>query len=210
MCARRAGRRIEARRRVDVDPTHVVDAFHAPRHVRIIGDGHNRGPGARERTLPARRQPAHLVIAVELVAAQLAEDDHIGIELGRRLHERTFVGLEHRVGGIGSGGERLDQSGHEVRAARVVRHDATRATERGREHGSGAGLAVRRRHEHDAAPGREVVSHRRGHPQHHASRDLHTVASTRRARQPARGEPERGCEPRATRWSRRHVSARAA
>jgi hypothetical protein len=113
-----------------------------PHHERVVGVGHHAGGGqGAERVAPPVGDLAHLVAAVELIAAEV-EQRHRGWA-DRLEHRRQppLVDLEHR-GGTGLGpAERGDEAGGHVGPEEVGDH-RPRSGERGGQQVGGGGLAV--------------------------------------------------------------------
>ncbi len=112
---------------------------------RIVGVEHEaRAPGPCRHGLgPVLRQRLDLAVAIELVAEEVAEHHHGGIELGRDLREPGLVDLEQALAAALLEQRRGDAPGH-VRSRPVVDRVAPVGLEHGGDHSRRRRLAVGR------------------------------------------------------------------
>jgi hypothetical protein len=90
------------------------------------------------------------VVAVELVAGQVEQDDQAGPQLGDRGGQHRLVDFQDGVLGRPTRGQqRRRQSPVQIRAGGVAGHPAAAGGQGGGQHGRGGGLAVGAGDQHD-------------------------------------------------------------
>jgi hypothetical protein len=116
-----------------------------PRRPGVAGVGDDRRAGwhGADRPAPAPGEPAHLVVAVELVAGEVQQHHRLGAQLLDGAGEHRLVDLEHRVlRRRVTAQQRARQAAPEVGAGAVADHPAAVAGQRGGQHRGRGGLAV--------------------------------------------------------------------
>ena len=168
-------------------------------YERVVGAQHEvREPVALGCEIrPAIGDRLELSVAVELVAEEVAEDQHARLELAGDWHEPSLIHLEQAE--LARPPPRFEQSrGHppaHVGARAVSHHGATVALDRRGEHRSGRRLPVRRRDQHRAPlePLPEVSDRVTVQPQEHPAggcRAPAPCAAYERPHQPGDGHGE--------------------
>ena len=128
----------------------------SPHHQWVVGVGHN-GTGGEfsQHRAPAVGNAAHLLGAVELVAAQVQQHHHGGAHLGKHLRHPQFVAFQRSVGGGGLGPQCHHHAGVHVGAVGVGGHRTTGGQRPGQEV-VGGGLSIGATHQRHVAAGGEL------------------------------------------------------
>ena len=137
------------------DPYDSCRLARRPCHQGVVGVGHDHSPsGLQARLAPTLGDVADLVVAVELVAAQVEQHEHRRPDLRRHPAQPRLVHLQYGGCPGRPGGQCSSQARGHVGAQQVGDHRATPAIgcgqARGQELGSGR-LAIGARDQHDLA-----------------------------------------------------------
>jgi len=110
-----------------VDPDNLAGRLRRPGDQRILGVRDNRRAlltGRDERLAPLLAERVDLVVTVELVAAEVQHDQHLGMAVGDHVGHHLLVDLENRNRGLRTRGHRGDHPFAQVRAVRIGHHIA--------------------------------------------------------------------------------------
>ena len=129
-----------------------------------------------------------LAVAIELVAKEISETDDSGRSPPRDLRQGSLVHLEQAELGAPGGEQRRRDTGHEIRAGRIVGQAHTRREDLPG-HGRRGRLAVRRGHEHatEREAARKAVEGGRIENRDHLSRNSRAAPGAEEPREARRG-----------------------
>ena len=165
--ARRADQGVGLPARSGRGPDHPRGRADRPHHHRVVDVGHHECLRVPAQRLGDRAGGApHLRDPVELVAAEVEQDQHVGANRVEHRTEMQLVDLEHAQPSsrlVHQGG---DRSVEHVRPGRVVR-DRPAAAQRGRHEVTRGGLAVRAGDDDGGHAGRQTSQHIRAQTQRH-------------------------------------------
>lgn len=162
-------------------PHHVGGGGGGPHDERVVGVGDDDGLRAGEALAPLLGEHPGLGGAVELVAGEVEQRDHLGLGVPGHAGQVLLVHLDDAVLRLRPAGQRGGDARGHVRAERVG-DDRAAGAQRLRDEAGRGGLAVGRRDQDDVQVLREPAQKVGVELQRHPAADHRSAAAARRAR----------------------------